>query len=94
MSDAVKVKRVVRPTHWKDDRGFALTDGQRADLSSDWQHAYNVPCKVGAFGRITPLHKCLRCDGKGRDPEFTYDPCPVCGKSGGTPTAPADQQQT
>lgn len=74
-----------RPTHWKDDRGYVLTDAQREARGFDWQQAYNVPCKAGAFGRIVPLHKCAHCGGKGRDPESPYDACPYCGKSGGVP---------
>lgn len=79
------VDQLVRHTHWKDDRGFALADATRSALGFDWIQAYNVPCKVGAFGRIVPLHKCGHCAGKGRDPVATHDPCPKCGKSGGLP---------
>lgn len=82
---AVRVEPSVRPTHWKDDRGLVLPDKTRSALGFDWIQAYNVPCKVGAFGRIVPLHKCGHCAGKGRDPEAAYDPCPKCGKSGGLP---------
>jgi hypothetical protein len=81
-------------THWKDDRGFVITDEQREARSSDWKWAYNVPCRVGAFGRIVPLHKCPRCNGKGRDPEFTYDQCHACGKSGGLPAPRTPTQDT
>jgi hypothetical protein len=74
-------------THWKDDRGYVITDLQREARGGDWAHFYNVPCKAGAFGRIVPLHKCGRCGGAGRDPEATCDPCAVCGRSGGLPAA-------
>lgn len=73
------------PTHWKDERGYVIDDHARRELGGDWVHFYNVPCKVGAFGRITPIHKCGNCNGKGRDPEADYDPCPVCSHSGGLP---------
>lgn len=73
-----------KPTHWKDDRGFVLTDAQREAYHSDWKAAYNVPC-VSVRGRIVPLHQCGKCDGKGQDPEYSADGCPVCGKSGGLP---------
>lgn len=72
-------------THWKDDRGFVLTDKDRNRLGSDWQQAYNVPCRAGPFGRIVPLYRCQKCDGKGKDPNSPYDACPRCGKSGGLP---------
>lgn len=78
-------ERDVRPTHWKDDRGYVLTNAQREARHGDWKLAYNVPCKSGAFGRIVPLHKCGYCGGKGRDPESTHDRCPTCGRSGGLP---------
>ena len=85
MSEANSVERKVRHSHWKDDRGHVITDAFREQAGSDWQHYYNVPCRM-VFGRITPLHKCGHCDGKGRDPDATYDPCPTCGKSGGLPS--------
>lgn len=76
-------KRPV-PTHWMDERGLVLTDKQRKNLGGDWAHFYNVPCRSHS-GRVTPLHKCSHCAGAGHDPQATYDPCPVCGKSGGRP---------
>ena len=79
-----QVDQGVRPTHWMDERGLVLTNKQRNDWGGDWQEAYTVPCR-SYFGRVTPLHKCGYCDGKGRDPKATYDACPVCGKSGGLP---------
>lgn len=84
MSETNSVGRRVRPSHWKDCRGYTITDAQREEGGSDWQHFYDVPCQV-VFGRVTPLHKCTHCNGKGRDPEASYDPCPTCGKSGGLP---------
>lgn len=81
----VPLDGAVRPTHWKDERGFVLNAATRGALGFDWIQAYNVPCKVGAFGRIVPLYKCGHCAGKGRDPEAEHDPCPKCGKSGGLP---------
>lgn len=74
----------VRPTHWKDERGYTLTDAQREAGGSDWQHFYNVPCVVRG-GQVRPLYPCGHCNGKGIDPECKFDPCPKCGKSGGAP---------
>lgn len=73
------------PTHWKDDRGYVPTGAERSKRGGDWALVYNVPCSKGAFVRIIPMRKCGHCGGKGRDPEFAYDPCSVCGKSGGLP---------
>jgi hypothetical protein len=85
MSEASPVERRARPSHWKDDRGHVITDAYRNEGGSDWQHYYNVPCRM-VFGRVMPLHKCNHCGGNGRDPEASYDPCPTCGKSGGLPS--------
>lgn len=70
-------------THWKDARGLVITSAQRERLGYDYQTAYNVPCKKMSTGSIKPLAKCKHCDGRGQDPLTTFDPCPVCGRSGG-----------
>ena len=75
----------AQATHWMDDRGHSITDKQRIELGFDYQTFYKVPCKKMRFGRIKPLKKCTHCDGQGRDPMATFDPCPVCVRSGGLP---------
>lgn len=64
-----------------------LTDAEREKRGGDWALVFNVPRRIGAFGRIAPKHRCGHCGGKGRDPEFALEPCPVCAQSGGLPEA-------
>jgi RecJ-like exonuclease len=71
-------------THWMDDRRLVITNTQRDELGSDYQHVYNIPCgKVR--GKVKPLYGCKRCNGSGIEPTATYDRCDVCMGSGGRP---------
>jgi hypothetical protein len=73
---------MTEATHWKDERGYTITDAERAAGGSDWHHFYHIPCAVRG-GKVRPIYPCGHCKGAGRDPEYQYDQCPACGKSGG-----------
>ena len=86
-TDVTAMRPAVNITHRMDDRGFVVTADWLANdprSGSDWRDAYNIPCRV-VHGKVKPVYPCGHCGGKGRDPEFPYDHCPKCGKSGGTP---------
>ena len=73
-----------KETHWIDDRKLVLTNAQRESLGSDYQHAYNVPCRM-VRGKAKPLHVCPRCSGTGEEPGAEYDSCDQCHGAGGLP---------
>lgn len=82
------VERVVRPTHWMDDRGLYVSDEwlQSDKATSDYRAAYVVPAKMTRAG-VRPLYPCRTCSGTGEDGN-EGDPCHDCGGSGGL-TKPA-----
>ena len=77
------VDRLVRPTHWMDDRGLVVRDEwlQSSEATSDWRDAYVIPCRMTRNG-VKPIYTCRTCSGTG-DAYGDGDPCHDCGGSGG-----------
>lgn len=73
-----------KATHWIDDRKLVLSSAKREGIGSNYQHAYNVPCRM-VRGEVKPLHICPRCDGTGNEPGAEYDSCDQCHGAGGLP---------
>lgn len=90
--NAIPVESVVmrkgfimeKATHWIDDRKLVLTNAERDELGSDYQHAYNVPCRM-VRGKAKPLYVCPACNGTGDELGAEYDSCYLCRGAGGLP---------
>lgn len=75
-------QRTVRPTHWMDDRGLAVTDEwlQSNSATDDYRAAYVIPARMTRAG-VRPLYPCRTCSGSGELDDG--DSCHDCGGSGG-----------